>query len=42
MPQKGKVSDAGEPILMRFTQDIVYKEYGKFDSNQSSILLQAN
>lgn len=29
---KGKVSDAGEPILMRFTQDIVYKEYGKFDS----------
>ena len=25
-------ADAGEPILMRFTQDIVYKEYGKFDS----------
>lgn len=29
---KGKISDEGEPILMRYTKDIIYKEYGKFDS----------
>jgi glycosyltransferase involved in cell wall biosynthesis len=29
---KDKVKDEGEPILMRYTQDIFYKEYGKFDS----------
>lgn len=29
---EGKISDHGEPILMRYTKDIVYKEYGKFDS----------
>lgn len=29
---EGKISDQGEPILMRYTRDIVYKEYGKFDS----------
>ena len=29
---KGKTSDPGEPILMRFTKDICYKEYGKFDA----------
>ena len=29
---KGKTSDAGEPILMRYTRDIIYKEYGKFDT----------
>ncbi len=29
---RGKEQDDGEPILMRFTKDIEYKEYGKFDS----------
>ena len=29
---KGKTSDPGEPILMRYTRDIIYKEYGKFDT----------
>lgn len=29
---KGKQKDDGEPILMRYTKDIIYKEYGKFDS----------
>ena len=29
---KGKEEDNGEPILMRFTKDIIYKEFGKFDS----------
>ena len=29
---EGEISDDGEPILMRYTKDIIYQEFGKFDS----------